>query len=127
MGRYVSTKLVFGIDLGEDIPRHLYLSADPDEEYNEHDGDVGNFLAAWEKEQGENFEFPFDIVTYRSYDPAYSRYFLAYIPSIQLGDDNMPIYVNFPEFDIQAIKKMIVDNGFGKDVEPKWAIISLYG
>lgn len=127
MGMWVSTKLVFGIDLGEDIPAHLYLTADPDEEYNEHDGDVGNFLAAWQKEQGENFEFPFDIVIYKSYDPARSRYFLAYMPSIQRGGDDTPTYVNFPDFDVEAIKKMIEDNGFGQNVEPKWAMISLYG
>lgn len=127
MGRYVNAILAFGIDLGQDIPGNLYLTADPDEEYNEHDGDVGNFLAAWEKEQAENFEFPFDILTYCSYDPARSRYFLAYLPSIQSGGNDKPTYVNFPKFDVETIKKIIEDNGFGKNVEPKWAIISIYG
>lgn len=127
MGVSVTTTLAFGIDLGDQIPPHLYLSADPDEEYNEHNGDVGNFLAAWEKEQGENFDFPFDILTYCSYDPARSRYFLAYIPSIHIVGNEQPSYVTFPEIDVPAIKKMIEEYGFGKDIEPKWAMISLYG
>lgn len=127
MGMWVTTKLVFGIDLGDQIPGHFYLSADSDEEYNEHDGDIGNFFCAWLEEQDEGFTFPFDIVTYASYDSSRSRYFLAYEPSIQSGGSSEPLYINTPVFDVPAIKKMIEDNGFGKNVEPKWAVISLYG
>ncbi len=127
MGMWTTTKLVFGIDLGKGIPKNLYLTDDPDEEYEQRDGDVGNFLYYWEKSKGENFDFPFTIETYRSYDYDRACYFLAYKPSVQTGGDDKPTYVNFPEFDVIAIKKMIEEYGFGQNVEPKWAMISLYG
>lgn len=127
MGMWTTTKLVFGIDLGKGIPKNLYLTDDVDEEYEQRDGDIGNFLHHWVKSKGKNFDFPFTIETYCSYEYKHARYFLAYKPSVQTGGDDKPTYVKFPEFDVASIKKMIEEYGFGQNIEPKWAIISLYG
>ena len=127
MGMWVTTKLSFGIDLGKGIPKNLYLTDDPDEEYEKWDGDVLNFFEAWLKSKGEGFDFPFDILTYSSYDSQYARYFLAYKPTIQTGYTEKPLFVQFPEVDALIVTKMIEENGFGTNVEPAWAIVSLYG
>lgn len=127
MGMWVTTKLAFGIDLGNGIPAHFFLSADPDEEYQEHDYDIHNFFTAWLEAQGKDFDFPFDILTYSSYDPSRARYFLAYTPSVISGGSSEPLYIKTPEFDVAAIKKMIEDNGFGQNITPVWAVVSLYG
>ena len=71
--------------------------------------------------------FPFDILTYCSYDYRDAHYFLAYTPTVQTGYSDKPLLVNFPEVDSALIKKLIEEHGFGQDVTPSWAIVSLYG
>jgi hypothetical protein len=131
MGQWVTTTFSFGIDLGEKIPKNLYITDDHDAEYETHNGDIGNFLAAWEKFKGENFDFPFDIITYKSYQFEDARYFLAYKPTIQKGWSDKPCWIKTPEFDVELVKKMIQDFGFKSDSEdnhePAFAIVSLYG
>lgn len=127
MGQWVSTNVAFGIDLGQGIPNVFYLTNDPDEEYEKWDGDILNFFETWKESKGENFNFPFDIVSYYSYEADRARYFLAYEPSIQSGGSSEPLYFSTPEFEVASIKKMIEEHGFGDNVEPKWAVLSLYG
>lgn len=127
MGCWVSTEVGFGIDLGKGIPKNLYLTNDHDKEYDKWDGDVLNFFETWKESKGKKFKFPFKILTYHSYNADEARYFLAYKPSIQSGGSDKPLYINMSDFDISSIKKMIEDNGFGKNVKPKWAVLSLYG
>lgn len=127
MSMWTTTKLSFGIDLGKGIPKNLYLTDDPDKEYEDRDGDVLNFFATWLHSKGKDFDFPFDILTYCSYDYKYARYFLAYKPTIQTGSSDKPLLVKFPEVDVLKVTKMIEENGFGTNVEPNWAIVSLYG
>lgn len=125
MGMWLTTKFAFGIDLGKGIPKQLYLTDDFDKEYNDRDGDVLNFFEHWKKAKCP--DFPFDILTYCSYDYSYARYFLAYEPTIQTGYSEEPLFVQFPQIDVNLVKQLIEENGFGENVNPMWSIVSLYG
>lgn len=125
MGMWITTKFAFGIDLGKGIPKQLYLTDDFDKEYKDRDGDILNFFEHWKNAKCP--DFPFDILTYHSYAYAHARYFLAYNTSIQTGYSDKPLFVQMPEIDVNLVKKLIKDNGFDHTIEPKWAIVSLYG
>ncbi len=122
---WVTTKFAFGIDLEGGIPKQLYLTDDHDTEYERHDGDIANFFHHWKKEKSP--DFPFKILTYCSYDYNHIRYFLAYEPTVQTGYSDSPLFVKMPDIDVNLVKNLIEKNGFGENVNPMWAVVSLYG
>lgn len=132
MGMWSKSTLAFGIDLGEDIPDLLYLSEigddeGRDEEFKNKESDIANFFDSWKESKGEEFEFPFEILTYGDYN--HLNYFLAYDQSIQHGYSINPKIVKFIEIDVEKIKKMIEKNGFGEsgNISPNWCMLSFYG
>lgn len=127
MGMWVSVDVAFGINLGTGIPDILYITEDPDQEWEDNDGDIANFLSAWLTSKGENFNFPFDILTYCSYESDRAKYFLAYKPSIQSGGSSDPIFFNTSGIDVETVKKLLEETGFTDNLNPAWAVVSMYG
>lgn len=128
MGQSTDGILVFGIDLGEDMPEFL----------EEHENDWWSFMDAisgladhpdYEKRRKFREEHGADLVSYCSYD--YPMYILAingterrvkrgYITEID------PESLTVPQEKIDALKKFCEEYDIEWH-EPKWLLVSMWG
>ena len=127
MGQWVSVDVAFGIDLGQGIPEMFYLTDNHRKEWQDNSGDISMFLDFWIDSKGEDFYFPFQCIKYCSYESDLAKYFLAYTPSIHSGESDEPVFFDTSNIDIDNIVSILQNNGFGENVQPRWAAVSIYG
>lgn len=122
----VTMIFAFGIDLGQNIPRHLFSTNNYEDELKNNPGTTEDYFYAWLRKNYPKGDFPFTVETYYCYDTKQARYFLAYTPSIQSCTSYRPLFVSIREFDVEMVTKMIADNGFYSHVKPRWAVLSVH-